>query len=64
MHDLGRPPSDMQCQTEEKSTVQNKVYDAAESQLEAAMKRIERRREDDDLYGRNQPVRRLPRQQP
>ena len=41
--------------------VQNKVYEGAETQLEAAMKRIERRQEDDVIYGRNQSVRHLPR---
>ncbi len=41
--------------------MQNKVYEGAENQLEAAMKRIERRQEDDVIYGRNQSVRSLPR---
>ena len=37
--------------------MQDKVYDGAEDQLEAAMKRIERRQEDDVIYGRNDQVR-------
>ena len=32
------------------------MYKGAEQQLDAAMERIERRREDDVIYGRNQPV--------
>ena len=41
----------------EKACVQNKVYEGAEGQLAAAVERLERRQEEQAMYGDDQRVR-------